>query len=49
LRYRIADFSEIARETFGFLRNFSEKGKTPEENFLGGFDFAVQAKRINRG
>jgi len=31
LRYRIADFSEIARKTFGFSRIFSEKGKTPEE------------------
>ena len=29
-------FSEIARKTFGFLRIFSGKGKTPEENFLGG-------------
>jgi hypothetical protein len=31
LRYRIADFSEIARKTFGFSRIFSRKGKTPEE------------------
>jgi hypothetical protein len=36
LRYRIADFSEIARKTFGFCRIFSGKGKPPRR-FPRGF------------
>ena len=46
MRYRIADFSEIARKTFGFSRIFSRKGKTPEEISSGVFEDGEDAISI---
>jgi hypothetical protein len=50
LRYRIADFSEIARKIFGFCEFFGKR-ENPRGDFLGGFlmllDSAINLYRLN--